>query len=281
MQSAEKTVIADDSEAVAIAAAFREARLARTALAGFPGRIPGKIADSYHIQRAAIAAWPDRICGWKVGRILGDLVEVHGTDRLIGPIFASNLQVVSGDEALTFGAIEGGFCAVEPELVFRLGADAPTSGGPLDAEQALKLVDDVLLGIEIAGSPLATINELGPLVVVSDFGNNAGLIIASPLADWRSRLGLIEASTWIDGQHVGTGSDAAFPGGITRSLVFALNQAASMGLPMKAGMLVSTGAISGVHDIAAGQAASCSFGTNGSDGTIKVQCIAAKAEFCA
>jgi 2-keto-4-pentenoate hydratase len=273
MQVAEQTVSKSDQAIDAIAAAFRDARLTNTALAVFPGRIPRVISESYDIQQAAIASWPDVVCGWKVGRILGDLANVHGTDRLIGPIFAKNVQTAIGDVVVSFSAIDGGFCAVEPELVFKLGSDAPTSGGQISAEQALRLVDDVFVGIEIAGSPLATINELGPCVVVSDFGNNAGLILGPPLANWRHRLGTIEASTWIDGQLVGSGTDAAFPGGVTQSLVFALNQAAIMGLPMKAGTLVSTGAISGVHEIKAGQYASCDFD---GDVTMKVHCTSAR-----
>jgi 2-keto-4-pentenoate hydratase len=273
MQAGEKIVTASPQGIDSIVDAFREARLTNTALAGFPGPIPQKIADSYNIQTAAIAAWPDLVRGWKVGRILGDLVDVHGTDRLIGPIFSRHVQWAKGDEPLSFTAIDGGFCAVEPELVFKLGHDAPVIGGQINAEQALALVKDVLVGIEIAGSPLATINALGPCVVVSDFGNNAGLILGPPLLDWRNRLGFVEASTWIDGQHVGTGTDAAFPGGITQSLVFALNQAARMGLPMKAGALVSTGAISGVHSISAGQSACCCFGD---EAVINARCIAAQ-----
>ncbi|MEY3235509.1 2-keto-4-pentenoate hydratase [Aquidulcibacter sp.] len=273
MQVADQTIVISDLEVDAIAAAFRNARLTNTALTCFPGRIPSVVAESYDIQRAAIASWPDAICGWKVGRILGDLVNVHGADRLIGPIFRKSLQISKGDVCVSFSAIDGGFCAIEPEIVFKLAADAPTSGDHIDAAQAVKLVDNVFVGIEIAGSPLATINELGPCVVVSDFGNNAGLILGPSLTNWRGRLGTIEASTWIDGQLVGTGTDAAFPGGVIQSLVFALNQTAQMGLPIKAGALVSTGAISGVHEIVAGQFASCTFG---SDITMKVHCSPAR-----
>jgi 2-keto-4-pentenoate hydratase len=270
MQVAEQPIMASDEAVEAIAKAFRAARLSSTALPEFPGRIPNTTRDAYDIQSAAIAKWPDKICGWKVGRILGDLVTVYGTDRLIGPIFAKNLQIAHGDATVSFGAIEGGFCAVEPEVVFELAVDAPVSDSPIDDERALELVKQVFFGIEIAGSPLATINALGPCVVISDFGNNAGLILGPSVVNWRERLGAIEASTWIDGMLVGTGSDAAFPGGVTQSLVFALNQAARIGLPMKAGTLVSTGALSGVHEIKSGQDAICRFDN---DVTIKANCV--------
>ncbi|MCU0881232.1 MAG: hypothetical protein MUF14_01025 [Hyphomonadaceae bacterium] len=255
-----------------VARAFRAARLSRTSLSDFPGPVPEDLETAYSIQCAAIADWPDTICGWKVGRILGDLVTLHGTDRLIGPIFSQNLQHAQDHCPVGIAAIEGGFCAVEAELVFVLGADAPDSDTRLAPEHALDLASELRIGIEIAGSPLATINDLGPCVVVSDFGNNAGLILGPPLANWRARLGEIEATTWIDGTVAGSGTDGAFPKGIAGSLLFAIQQTARMGLPLKAGMLVSTGAISGVHDIRRGQSARCGFGTDGADGIINVVC---------
>jgi 2-keto-4-pentenoate hydratase len=246
-------------------------------LLGFPGPAPDHLSASYAIQKAAIAAWPGEICGWKVGRILGDLATLHATDRLIGPIFAETLQMADAEGSMAFDAIEDGFCAVEAELVFKLAADGPIPGAQVSAEEALDRVSALHIGIEIAGSPLASINDLGPCVVVSDFGNNAGLLLGPELADWRSRLGAIKAETWIDGQSVGTGCDAALPGGVVQSLVFALNQVADMGLPIKAGMLVSTGALSGVQVLGAGQAARCTFGPDRAYGVTLARCIKADA----
>ena len=50
-----------------------------------------------------------------------------------------------------------------------------------DAEAA-DMVGALHIGVEPASSPLATINELGPAVVVSDFGNNAGLLLGPEVA---------------------------------------------------------------------------------------------------
>ncbi len=58
------------------------------------------------------------------------------------------------------------------------------SGRPRKPQQ---LVSGLHVGIEAAGSPLAAINELGPTVVVSDFGNNAGLLLGPAIPDWRKR----------------------------------------------------------------------------------------------
>ena len=47
--------------------------------------------------------------------------------------------------------------------------------------EARELVAAVHVGVETAGSPLATINDLGPCAIVADFGNNAGLIVGPEL----------------------------------------------------------------------------------------------------
>lgn len=261
--------------ASAVARAFRTARLQARALGDFPGTIPASLLEAYVIQSAAIQGWPDTVGGWKVGRITGEAELRHGVDRLIGPVFARVIQHSTGATITTIAAIDGGFCAVEAELVFRLGRDAPASGASITGADALDYADELLAGVEIAGSPLATINDLGPTVVVSDFGNNAGLVIGGPIADWRARLGQLEAETRIDGRVIARGVDAGFPGGIAASLAFAIQQAARMGLPLKAGTYVSTGAITGVHDIRAGQSAEIRFGADGRDGVLGVRCVPA------
>jgi 2-keto-4-pentenoate hydratase len=262
--------------AAAIAAAFRQARLRNAALPGFPGPVPMSLEEAYRIQNAAIAAWPDRVAGWKVGRIVGPAQVQFSTDRLIGPVFAGNVWPAGSTEVFT--AIAGGFCAVEAEYVFRLAQPSPTDPDRIDAACALGLVDTLLTGIEIAGSPLATINDLGPTVVVSDFGNNAGLFLGSPVANWQDRLDHLEAEVRIDGTQVGRGAVRAFPSGITASLVFALKLAAARGMAMPAGALVSTGAVTGVHPARPGQSGEADFGP---DGVLHCTCVAARPEVMA
>ena len=47
----------------------------------------------------------------------------------------------------------------------------------------------------------------------------------------------------------------SLPGGPFAALAFALSRCARRGLPMKSGYVVSTGATTGIHDIAIGQEA--------------------------
>lgn len=262
----ETTTTAEKHEMIepqSVATAFRLARLAGKALADFPGMIPTNLTQSYQIQDEAIAAWPDKIGGWKVGRIMGDLADLHGTDRLIGPIFQQSIEKANGYTPVLFDSFDGGFCAVEGEYVFELAEDAQADKHDYNGEAVLKLVKTLWTGVEIAGSPLATINALGPTVVVADFGNNRGLILGEEVTDWRARLDDFSCTMDIENLQIGTGHVSMFPGGILGSLVFALNCAAQRGWPLKAGMMISTGAVTGVHDIELGQSARAGFGSDG------------------
>lgn len=237
------------------------ARLAGESLSGFPGDLPRDLASGYACQAAAIDLWPDSIAGWKVGFIAPERRDHSGEDRLVGPIFRRAIQYAVAGSCVDFPVFSGGFAAVEAEFVFRLGHAADPEKTDWTPAQAAGLVSAMHIGIETAGSPLSTINVLGPTVVVSDFGNNAGLILGPEIADWASHEeAALVCETYIEGVCVGTGGAASVPGGLLAALSFALNRCARLGRPMQAGALITTGAATGIHDIVAGQQADVRFG---------------------
>jgi 2-keto-4-pentenoate hydratase len=258
------TSTSSSAAARAIAERLVAARRSASPLADFPGPLPTDLDTAYAIQGAGIALWPDTVAGWKVGRVGAQWEEQFGEDRLVGPIFGAAIRQAYADKTLEFPVYENGFAAVEAEFIFRLNADAPAAKKSWTAEEAIDLDLDLLVGIETAGSPLASINILGPGAIVSDFGNNAGLIVGSRIADWRRReLHSLVAEVWIDGRSVGQGGAASLPGGPLAGLAFALARCARLGRPLKAGDLISSGATTGIHDIHAGQSASVRFGADG------------------
>jgi 2-keto-4-pentenoate hydratase len=229
-------------------------------LADFPGAIPADMAAGYVIQEAAIGLWPDQVAGWKVGRIPTELQAELNAERVMGPVFAANVTTTGKDPTPVF-AIPGGFAAVEAEYIYRMGEDAPAGKTDWTPQAALALVEEELVGVEFAGSPLASINILGPRVVAADFGNNAGLILGRTIPDWRTRTDdWPPCAAWIDGELVGRGAPSSLPGGPAASLAFLMNAVAARGRPLKRGQLVTTGAASGIHDIEAGQTARIAFG---------------------
>ncbi|WP_457447248.1 hypothetical protein [Roseateles sp. P5_E4] len=234
-----------------IAEAFTAARAAGLAIAAYPGTPPATLAEAYAIQAAAIARWPDAVKGWKVARVNPAFAAQFPEERLIGPAFAANVHHVAQGVAAQCPVFEGGFAAVEAEVVIVVAADAPAGKADWTADTVAPLVKSMHIGVEVASSPLATLNDIGPGAVISDFGNNWGVVVGAEIANWRE-LETINVETFIDGQSVGTGKVAIKPGPLG-ALAFTLNKRAQQGEILRAGDVISTGMITGVHDIRIGQ----------------------------
>jgi len=121
-------------------------------------------------------------------------------------------------------------------------------------DDAAALIDAVHVGIEIASSPLGTINELGPIAVISDFGNNNGLVVGPEIPAWRaSGFEAWEVTTRIDGREAGRGRAGAFPDGAIGAARFLFELMAERGIALQPGQWISSGAVTGVHPVRAGQ----------------------------
>lgn len=249
------TEMSNNAAIEARAEAFVRARLAAIALPAYPGAVPATLAEAYAIQDHAIRLWPDTLSGWKVGRINAPWDGALGCDRLVGPIFSRQVVQAEGGsvEGLVFG---GGFGAVEGEVIIVAGADAPAGKLDWSLEEAAEIAGPVLIGAEVASSPFPGINDLGPLVTISDFGNHNGLILG-PALDNPGQSGTSGAlfRTLIDGIEAGRATPSAIPGGPLESFRALLEIVARRGLPLRRGMYVSTGAVTGVHPAHAGQTA--------------------------
>lgn len=244
-----------------IAQNFVSARRAARALSDYPGQIPAVLTDSYAIQEEAIKLWDRPVVGWKIGRLAPERQAEHGTERLAGPVFDTLFKPAEGEVEIP--VFENGFAAVEAEFVFRIGKDAEAGKTEYSEAEALGLIDALFAGVEMAGSPLPTINKLGPTVVASDFGNNFGLILGAQLASFDASSTVedlneatvkgYKAVTEIDGQVIGEGGLFTMPGGPLKAIAWLAGHLAARGRPLKVGQLISSGATTGIHDILAGQ----------------------------
>lgn len=242
--------------AQAIAQSFVEARLNADSFASYPGPLPPDLASAYACQNAAIEMWPDKVAGWKIGKIPDEQqLSCGGITRLAGPIFAHSIVHAEQDNTeVTCGVFLGGSACLEGEFIFEIAHDAPEDKFEYTQEEASQLAGRLLVGIEMAGSPLANINAQGCKVVISDFGNNADEIVGTEIPDWRSRKWEdLKVETYIEDRLVGRGSAANIPGSPLESLQFIAGNTARRGMPLKKGQIISTGAATGVHDILVGQ----------------------------
>lgn len=241
------------------------ARDAGARLAEYPGAFPTDLETAYRIQDVAIGLSGKAVGGWKVGKIEAGMAARFGSDRLAGPIFASRIKMSPGDGATAMPVLPG-FAAVEAELLLRIAA-MPAEDATL--ETVRQSIDEVRFGMEIASSPFPGINEHGPAITVSDFGNNYGLLLGPEIADWRT-MDLLAASVVlaIDAETVGVGTLGEMLDGPFGAVLFLARLLRKRGLQLQPGDWVSTGAITGVHRVHAGQIVCASF-----DGKFHVDCL--------
>lgn len=243
-----------------ISIAFRNARLAATALPSYPGdTVPQSLDEAYRIQEIGISAWNDRVCGWKVAAIQPAWRETYPSERLAGPVFSKVLWS-AGNEPSALPVIENGYAAVEAEFAIRIKDTIPADIRISEPSQLLPYVEGVYAAIELAASPLATLSALGPGAVISDFGNNSGVLVGPRLPDdLLAGPGDMATVTEINGDVVGTGNAARVPGGPLSALAFLIGQLATRGRSLNAGDWVSTGATTGIHQVRIGDAIKVSF----------------------
>lgn len=241
------------------------ARLNGIGLPEFPGDLPDSLAQAYLSQDHAIALRNAPIAGWKVGFIAPERRDADGDERVLGPIFADLLVHADDGAQLPWRFIAGGFAAVEAEYVLCLAkaVDAQTELAQEAAIQAL--VASVHLGVELAGSALLPINQIGPLAVASDFGNNNGLILGPALNLDQQALSApetwagLKARTLVNDLEVGAGGAANVPGTPWQAFVFALRRLVQRGYVLPAGSLIATGASTGIHQVQEGDQACLQF----------------------
>jgi 2-keto-4-pentenoate hydratase len=242
-----------------IARAFVEARRQDLVLHAYPGAMPATLAEAYRIQDQAIVHAARRVGGWKLGRIRLPEARQFGAERLAGPIFSDSIIRAEDADPVTVQVLSG-FAAVEAEVLLRLSSTPPAN---LLTQDATEFVDEVRLGIEVASSPFIGINQNGPAVTVSDFGNNFGLVVGPMIPDAKAPGALDQLAVLaIDDVVVGTGLVADMLDGPFGALAFLARLTAERGFRLEPGQWISSGAITGVHPVRHGQHVRATFGTD-------------------
>ncbi len=236
------------------------ARRAASALPGFPGALPETFADAYEIQLSSKNVWPDVVAGWKVGGVPAAFIEHFDATRLAGPIFEKSVVHAVEGEVARMPVFDGGFAAIEPEFIIELGST--------------RAEDRMYIGAEIASSPIPAINDVGPIAVICDFGNNNGLLLGPEIKDWQAIAPEpIEIETYIDGELIGSRVLENIQTDARKASAFLFEHADKHGITLGQGSYISTGAITGVHEAPIGARSTLSFGAFG-----KLELVLTKAE---
>ncbi|MEL7540283.1 MAG: 2-keto-4-pentenoate hydratase [Pseudomonadota bacterium] len=235
------------------------ARVNRKVLPAFPGELPAGLDEAYRVQDRSIGLWDDDVVAWKVGGIPPHLRSVLGQDWVTGPIYR-NRQKNAGKAAVEMPVFEGGFAAVEAEIVLEFGDLSSLKTLQPEAEDIVPYIAECYIGVEIASSPMPDINVIGPLAVISDFGNNHGMIVGQKIEAWTvEKLSSIDVSTFVEGALVGTARPPRPPAGPMGAAAFLVRNLRQRGIMIPPGLRVSSGALTGIHDVIAGQRSKVEF----------------------
>ena len=246
-----------------ISDALLYARRACKAIDGFPAELPQTLEQAYAVQLCSISNWDADLIGFKVGGVPPQFQQQFPTIWQAGPMFADQKYTVKSGESIEVTVFEGGFAAYEAELVFVL-KDLDKLDQPLETiAETRAFISRVHLGAEIASSPNLRVNELGPGSIISDLGNNAGVVLGpeAPLSIL-DNFGSLEVVLTIDDVEIGRATPKPGEDGPLGALRFILNHFISMKgkMDLPENCLISSGAITGVHQSHAHTKSTIKFG---------------------
>jgi 2-keto-4-pentenoate hydratase len=222
-----------------IAALFRN----RTPTPVLPSELrPANLSEAYRIRAAfqEIEEMEGRgpVAGYKIGLTTPVMQKLCGIDEPCwGAIFAG--EVHHGRAELTAAQ----YCrfGVETEIAFRLGADLPRGG---DRAAVAAAVDAAMAAIELIEDLGYDYKRLDAMAMIAGNAWNAGIVLAPPVADWRSLdLAHARARLLINGREIGVGSGSDVMGSPLNALAWLADRLAAAGTPLRRGMVVMTGSM--------------------------------------
>ena len=206
------------------------------------------LAQAYEVQDGFIAARVQqgaKVVGWKVGCTSTAIREQFGlTEPISGKVLMPHV-FQSGDHVPASSFVD---CAVEPELVFRLGAEIDMD---MSDQQVLRALDGVCAGIELHnyrfryGKP--TQQEL-----IASNGIHAGLVL-QPMLPLRPFWDLPseKVSLLVNGEVKASGTCREIMGSPLVSIRWLAGHAASRGERLRAGELIIPGSAVALVGVAA------------------------------
>lgn len=244
------------------AAILNEARRTGSVLQALPEDVrPQTLDEGYAIQDRVCSMWPDRIAGWKTGATAIPVQLKLGTDRpLAGAFFAKTVHA----SPASIDASRLHHKAIESEFAFRFARPLTPRPAPYTRDEVLAAVDALIPAIEIVG-PRFTDLLFGRMpTAVADNTLNAAFVFGSPVTTWRAaELPAHKVRLSVNDQPAAEGVGADVLGDPVTSLVWTVNHLASRGIALEPGQIISTGTMTGIVILKAGDTATADFGPLG------------------
>jgi 2-keto-4-pentenoate hydratase len=201
-------------------------------------------ADAYKVQFAVhdrFGAEGDPIAGWKVALTLPVQYEPL---KLSGPVFAG---IYRSGLRQSGAAFEPGWPikpGIEPELVARIGRDAPAGAAPYTADGIRAHVANLYCGMELVDNRYADVTKMGGPARIADNVLQAALVTGTEIKDWQKLdFPNLKGRSLLDGKELAKGPGSAVMGSAMISLAWLANTLNKHGRMLKAGDLILTGSV--------------------------------------
>ncbi|MGB7299897.1 MAG: fumarylacetoacetate hydrolase family protein [Burkholderiaceae bacterium] len=136
------------------------------------------------------------------------------------------------------------FLGVEAEIALRIGGVTTSSGQPAQVE-----VDAVCVSIEMVSSRFRDAMTLDPLLKLADQGLHHSLVLGQWVREWSPDWSTIDCRLRIDGRLIAEARGAHPCGDPMFALPWLARHAAAVGLPLRAGDVVTTGSWLGLVEL--------------------------------
>lgn len=217
--------------------------------------------EAYAVQADGANASGLTRAGWKIAatsELAQQMLGVPGPS--IGPLFAEHMQ----DTPAAASAKTVHQDAVECEFAFVIGQDL-SGADAISKDDIIAATDSAMIAIEIVGCRFdGGFPEAGAHLCISDFSFNVGFVRGAEISDWQSvDLSLASAAMHLNGEKVAEGTGADVMGDPVAALRWAAEEAARIGMPFKAGDIITTGTMTGAVKVAPGDSVVGDFGALG------------------
>lgn len=238
-----------------LAAARRDARqIARLDSA----LVPAAIDDAYRVNAKVVERLGWKPLGWKIAATTEAVRQKLRTD---GPIYGRTFKRFRCDSPARLKHAELLDPLVECEFFVTLGRDLPVRDHPWSEAEVKASVGTVHAGIEVAECRFPS-GALPPLPAILADGSASGrYVFGGAIENWQAGLAAIEVRLEVDGREVRRGIGADVVGDPLRPLHWLAEQRRLFGDGLRAGETISTGSMTGMLAIRAGQRVLARFGS--------------------
>ncbi|CAN5909386.1 fumarylacetoacetate hydrolase family protein [soil metagenome] len=132
--------------------------------------------EAVYAVQDGVAQATGRVAGWKVG------ARTPTAEPSCAPLLAG--AVVKGPA--TFDGKAMHMIGVEIEISFHIVRDIAARNEPVERDEALAVVGDAFVGMEVVDTRLAKFQQADPDWLLADNQMNHALVVGQSIANWRS-----------------------------------------------------------------------------------------------